>query len=234
MVSWVKVALLSLGLGICASNFAVAETPPTQYNMSKFEGPASGHANADLHGNTLPPIGYVDFCARGEQECQFSGGKSGPLVLDTDLWNLINGVNAAVNNTVQPLSTPDQYGVVQYWNYPVTAGDCNSYTLLKKRYLAELGIKPEMLLLTVVLTETGEGHLVLTIPTDKGDYILDNRRAEILRWDETGYIFLKRQSQATAKQWISLQKSTTPLMVSTRARSFLPDFLNLNGRRSVK
>ena len=234
MVSWVKVALLSLGLGIGASNFAAAETPPTQYNTSKFEEPAAGHANADLHGVTLPPIGYVDFCARGEQECQFSGGKSGPLVLNTDLWNQITSVNAAVNNSVQPLSTPDQYGVAQYWNYPVTAGDCNSYTLLKKRYLAELGIKPEMLLLTVVLTETGEGHLVLTIPTDKGDYILDNRRAEILRWDETGYIFLKRQSQATAKEWVSLQKTTTPLMVSTRTRSFLPDFLNLNGRRAVK
>jgi predicted transglutaminase-like cysteine proteinase len=234
MVSWVKVALLSLGLSICACGIAAAETPLTHYNTSKFEIPTAGHANADLHEPTLPPIGYVDFCARGEQECQFSGGKSGPLVLDTELWSQITSVNATVNNTVQPLSTPDQYGVVQYWNYPVTAGDCNSYTLLKKRYLAELGIKPEVLLLTVVLTETGEGHLVLTIPTDKGDFILDNRRSEILRWDETGYIFLKRQSQSTAKEWISLQKSTTPLMVATRTRSFLPDFLNLNARRAVK
>ncbi len=234
MVSWVKVALLSWGLVMCASVQANAETPPTHYNTTKFEFPSEGKASADLHGATLPPIGYVDFCARGEQECQFSGGKSGPLVLNTELWNQITGVNLAINSSVQPLSTPDQYGVMQYWNYPVTAGDCNSYTLLKKRYLAELGIKPEMLLLTVVLTETGEGHLVLTVPTDKGDYILDNRRAEILRWDETGYVFLKRQSQNAAKEWVSLQKSTTPLMVSTRTRSFLPDFLNLNGRRSVK
>ena len=83
MVSWVKVALLSLGLVMCASALANAETPPTHYNTTKFEFPTEGKANADLHGATLPPIGYVDFCARGEQECQFSGGKSGPLMLNT-------------------------------------------------------------------------------------------------------------------------------------------------------
>ena len=31
--------------------------------------------NATVHDKTLPPIGYVDFCGRGEAECQFKDGK---------------------------------------------------------------------------------------------------------------------------------------------------------------
>jgi predicted transglutaminase-like cysteine proteinase len=48
---------------------------------------------------------------------------------------------------------------------------------------------------------------VLTLVTDKGDFILDNRRDEILRWDQTDYKFLKRQSQRDPKQWVSLRKT---------------------------
>jgi len=45
-----------------------------------------------------------------------------------------------------------------------------------------------------------------TIPTDKGDLVLDNRRPEILLWNQSGYTFLKRQSQPQSNQWVSLQK----------------------------
>ena len=92
------------------------------------------------------------------------------------------------------------------------------WELLKKRYLPELGFNADELLITVVLDEHNEGHAVLTVVTNKGDYILDNRRREILRWDDTGYKFLKRQSQPTSNQWVSLQKSAPQVLVSAKAQ----------------
>ena len=37
---------------------------------------------------------------------------------------------------------------------------------------------------------------MLTVITDKGDYVLDNQNEDILIWSETGYRFVKRQSQS--------------------------------------
>jgi predicted transglutaminase-like cysteine proteinase len=54
----------------------------------------------------------------------------------------------------------------------------------------------EALLVTVVRDKRDEGHAVLTVITDKGDYVLDNQSKDILLWSETGYSFVKRQSQS--------------------------------------
>jgi predicted transglutaminase-like cysteine proteinase len=50
----------------------------------------------------------------------------------------------------------------------------------------------------------GDGHAVLTVKTDKGEFILDNQRAEILLWSENGYHYVKRQSQSDPNLWVSL------------------------------
>ena len=50
----------------------------------------------------------------------------------------------------------------------------------------------------------GEGHAVLTVKTDKGDFVLDNQAEEILLWSETGYRFVKRQSQSNPNVWVAL------------------------------
>ncbi len=45
---------------------------------------------------------------------------------------------------------------------------------------------------------------MLTVTTDKGDYVLDNQNDDILLWSETGYRFVKRQSQSNPNVWVSL------------------------------
>ncbi|MDE2383737.1 MAG: transglutaminase-like cysteine peptidase [Alphaproteobacteria bacterium] len=182
-----------------------------------FEMP--GHtARASEFGKALPPVGYVSFCGRGEDECKFTGGKAENLVLTTENWDQVQQVNRYVNTKIRPATDMELYHVPDYWTYPKDAGDCEDYVLLKKRYLVGMGFNPDELLITVVLDENHEGHAVLTLLTNRGDYVLDNRRAEILRWDETGYTFLKRQSQAAANQWVSLQKSAPQVLVSTKAK----------------
>ena len=58
--------------------------------------------------------------------------------------------------------------------------------------------------MTVVRDKKDEGHAVLTVTTDKGDYVLDNEKNDILLWSKTGYRFVKRQSQSDPNVWVSL------------------------------
>ena len=193
------------------SGYAEAE------QLGKFALPTHNQASADVFGKTLPPVGYVKFCGRGQEECRFANGTKEKLNITTEKWNMIVQVNTYVQTKIRPVSDMELYGVADYWTYPTNAGDCEDFALLKKRYLVSMGFNPDVLLITVVLDEAGEGHAVLTVVTDKGDYILDNRRNEIIRWDGTGYTFLKRQSQYSATAWESLQPARQPMLVSTKS-----------------
>ena len=76
--------------------------------------------------------------------------------------------------------------------------------LLKRRLLVQAGWPREALLITVVRDRKDEGHAVLTVKTDHGEYILDNQIEYLLPWFKTGYRFVKRQSQRDPNVWVSL------------------------------
>ncbi len=59
------------------------------------------------------------------------------------------------------------------------------------------------LLITVVRKPDGEGHAVLTLRTDRGDFILDNLTDSVKPWDETPYRFLKRQASEHTGRWVT-------------------------------
>jgi predicted transglutaminase-like cysteine proteinase len=59
-------------------------------------------------------------------------------------------------------------------------------------------------LITVVRDQNNEGHAILTVRTDEGDFILDNQLREILHWADTPYVFIKEQSQRNPLLWVSL------------------------------
>lgn len=174
-----------------------------------------------IYGKALPPVGYVNFCSRREEECLPSGGKAVRLALTPDRWNLIYQVNSYVNNKITPVSDQDLYGEAEHWDYPVDAGDCEDYLLLKRKYLLGLGFPGEALLITVVLDEKNEGHAVLTVTTDTGDYILDNRRDDVRRASDTHYKFLKRQTPENPREWVALFKQkparTAPITAGNSA-----------------
>jgi len=82
-------------------------------------------------------------------------------------------------------------------------GDCEDYQLLKRRMLIEAGLPRRALRMTVVIDENGEGHAVLTVRTDRGDVILDNKSDEVLEWFRTNYRYIKRESAETMG-WVYL------------------------------
>ncbi|TGW07327.1 transglutaminase, partial [Mesorhizobium sp. M2D.F.Ca.ET.145.01.1.1] len=78
------------------------------------------------------------------------------------------------------------------------------YALEKRRELNSLGIAIANLLMTVVRKPDGEGHAVLTVRTDKGDFILDNLVDKVRLWNQTPYRYLKRQASDDTGRWVSI------------------------------
>lgn len=127
------------------------------------------------------------------------------VVLSSKAWADLVRINKWVNEHIKPITDLEHYGVVEKWTYPDDgSGDCEDYVLLKRRLLITAGWPREALLITVVREKNGDGHAVLTVRTDKGDFILDNQNASILLWSETSYRFVKRQSQSNQNVWVSL------------------------------
>lgn len=168
--------------------------------------PASAlSGNMRIIGKANPPIGHYEFCKTYSSECRADKGDSGPALLTEERWKSLLDVNYTVNASVQPLTDQEIYGVEERWAYPTTVGDCEDYALLKRKMLVEKGFPVSDLLLTVVLQPNGEGHAVLTVRTDHGDFILDNMRNKVLLWSDTEYTYLKRQSSDDPGRWVKLQ-----------------------------
>ena len=151
------------------------------------------------------PIGWTDFCAQSPRECEGRPLEARDVVLSQKAWKDLVRINKWVNDSIKPMTDMDHWGVIERWSYPDDGyGDCEDYVLLKRRTLMEAGWPREALLITVVRDRKGDGHAVLTVKTDKGEFILDNQEDQILLWSETSYHFVKRQSQADQNVWVSL------------------------------
>lgn len=162
-------------------------------------------ANMRVVGKSNPPIGHYEFCKTYGAECVATSSDSGPALLTESSWKALLDVNYTVNSSITPLTDQDIYGVEERWAYPRTVGDCEDFALLKRKMLIDRGFAPSDLLLTVVLQPNGEGHAVLTVRTDHGDFVLDNMRNKVMLWSETEYTYLKRQSSDDPGRWVKLQ-----------------------------
>jgi predicted transglutaminase-like cysteine proteinase len=172
--------------------------------------PTAGNADErplfiSLGESTKAPIGWIEFCVEYDPECKTKPSQPRDVMLSTQTWKDLERVNLHVNNRVKPMTDMEHWGVVERWNYPDDGyGDCEDYVLAKRRMLMQAGWPREALLITVVRDKHGDGHAVLTVKTDKGEYILDNQNDQILLWSDTGYRFVKRQSQSDPNVWVAL------------------------------
>ena len=165
------------------------------------------------------PIGWVEFCTEHKSECATKASTPRDVVLTPKAWTDLIQVNNWVNEKIKPITDLEHWGVVERWNYPDDGyGDCEDYVLLKRRMLIKAGWPREALLITVVRDKKGEGHAVLTVKTNKGEFILDNQEAEVLPWTKTGYRFVKRQSQQDQNMWVSLGEPARAMPVTASAR----------------
>jgi len=126
-------------------------------------------------------------------------------------------VNADVNREIVAVTDQDHWGVPEHWGFPDDGkGDCEDFVLEKRRRLVRAGFPVQTLLITVVRDQKGDGHAVLTVKTDRGDFVLDNQVGKILAWKDTGYRFIKRQSDENPVRWVSLGGLDTGNVASSR------------------
>ena len=170
----------------------------------------------EIVGDARPMIAWVDFCNRQPGECQVDTGESRTITLSPKVWQTIVSVNRQVNTTIQPLTDMDHWGVGDRWDLPTDGyGDCEDYQLLKRKLLVESGLPRRAMRMTVVVDEKNEGHAVLLVRTNLGDYVLDNKSNNVLPWYQTGYVYVKRESQDVVA-WVSLGGAVSPVATATR------------------
>jgi predicted transglutaminase-like cysteine proteinase len=170
-------------------------------------------------GPTSPPVGFVQFCRQHLADCTATYSAKPVVALSRGRWDQLIAVNRDVNQAVEPMTDQDNYGVPEYWTYPDNGkGDCEDYVLEKRRRLIARGWPAGALLITVVRDTKNEGHAVLTVATDKGDYILDNQNTQVLAWSQTEYRYIKRQSGTDTLRWEEIEDRRTNYTASTSAR----------------
>ena len=162
-------------------------------------------------GSTTIPIGYSEYCQRYAERCERTAQGSS-VNLTPNRWKQLVSVNSEVNTSIIPRTDPEIFGVEERWVYPDGVGDCEDYALEKRKRLSGAGLPPGNLLLTVVRKPDGEGHAVLTVRTDNGDFVLDNLDDRVRLWRSTDYKYLKRQDTKHAGRWVTIRVGQEPLV----------------------
>jgi predicted transglutaminase-like cysteine proteinase len=207
LASLLGFVLLSGGLLGCvapdASVSAIvrrAESPAVAGSLVRF-----AETRGKVRRDAEPPSGFLAFCDRNPGECRSHRDLPGEIQFTEELRETLEKVNVVVNITLQPVDDSDHYGVAEFWTVPVDGqGDCEDYVLAKRKMLTLLGVPEQGLRITVVLDRKGVRHAVLTVVTDRGDFVLDNMNDEILAPEKTGYVWVERQDSASRTGWVAM------------------------------
>ena len=166
---------------------------------------------------TSIPYAAVEMCHRIPAACARPAGVEPAVRLTDALWQQLLTVNAHYNTTIIPMTDMDQYHVADFWTYPDSGyGDCEDFQLAKQRELIRDGWPASDLMMTVVREGDGEGHALLLVRTDRGDFVLDNENGLVRLWSDTSYQFLKRQSQSDPSEWVGLVDNHQTIIVAKR------------------
>lgn len=131
-------------------------------------------------GRIAAPLGLAIFCMKQSKYCHGGGAKQ--VAMSQNLMKILSRTNSAVNRAIRPRRDKG----ADVWSINVRAGDCEDYVLTKRAKLIMRGVPANSLRIATAYTRRGEGHAVLVVRTNKGDFVLDNRRNAIKEWHKTG------------------------------------------------
>jgi predicted transglutaminase-like cysteine proteinase len=151
----------------------------------------------NIFGRAKAPTGLQVFCLLNGAQCR--GGGSSQVKMSNDLMKVLKRVNSKVNRTIRPRSDKGDI-----WSINVQYGDCEDYVLTKRSQLIKLGVPASALRIATAYTRSGEGHAVLVILSDAGDYVLDNRRNSIREWHKAGLKWVAI-SKANPTKWANIK-----------------------------
>ena len=172
-----------------------------------------------------PPPGFIAFCIRHPNQCVVNRQSPRMVHLDEQLWKTLNTVNHTVNRTVRSQDDLQHYERHEYWEIAADGyGDCEDYVITKRKELIDAGLPAPALRITIARTLDNIGHAVLTIITDQGDYILDNRTSKIQPWTKAPYRWISQQSASRAMVWVSLSAGSSTIEEERTRRYTLASF----------
>ncbi len=167
-------------------------------------------------GPAGPTHAWIRFCESHPEECRVDLSQPARISLNSQVWTTLTQINERVNSSILAVTDQDHWGVLDRWDYPDDGlGDCEDIQLLKRKLLVQTGLPHRALRMTAVIDEQGQGHAVLMVLTNHGDFILDNKRNVILPWRRTGYAFIKREG-TNSKAWVALGNQPASLSTATR------------------
>ena len=152
------------------------------------------------YGFTLAPLAFVKFCVANGAECEARPRKQEGAAFSL---NDLSAVNQWVNDAIAPRRKPTD-PLSANWTISPASGDCNDYAVTKRSRLIAAGWPSDLLRLAVVITPTGQGHLVLVVRTGEGDVVLDNLSRDVRPWQETGYDWVSMQSSENPRFWVAI------------------------------
>ncbi len=171
-------------------------------------GPAQGRSLIDSSvvmpiaeaSPTLSPFQHVRFCLRYPTDCKSDPVGTTTIELTAETLETMQRVNRDVNASIMPMAKSDAIADGG-WTISPASGDCNDYAVTKRHELVQKGLPAKAVRLAVVKTQSGIGHLVLVISTNKGDLVLDNLSETIVPWQLTKYHWVKIQSSNDVRYW---------------------------------
>jgi predicted transglutaminase-like cysteine proteinase len=137
----------------------------------------------------------------------------------------IRQLNKEVNHSAIQRTDRFQMGIDEYWRRPIDyrhpVGDCEDLAIEKRMRLIERGFPPDRLFYAVTFRMAIGLHTILVARLDEGDYVLDSMTPHVVRWNETGYIWLRQQSTRDPLLWMRVDTTTLPRIA--RAEPAGPD-----------
>lgn len=123
------------------------------------------------------------------------------LKLDQALWGRLCEIHAGVYGSFIWTSDERLHGQREHWDRPVVDehgylhGDCDDFAIECDHRAREVGLPADAMCYYGCTAETGAGHLVLGVHTDRGVIMLDNRQRQPVLADDldrAGYANWKR------------------------------------------
>jgi predicted transglutaminase-like cysteine proteinase len=152
----------------------------------------------------VPPLAHARFCLRHPGQCAPIPAKRSRHISSAKPFSELQRINLLVNRSIEPQRDRMDRGLADRWSLGGRRGDCEDYALLKRKRLLDLGWSSRDLRIATALTPEGIGDAVLVVRLEGQDLVLDNKTGAIHLWSQTGYRFLKVQSELDPRAWMSV------------------------------
>jgi predicted transglutaminase-like cysteine proteinase len=206
---------------LCTLSLAACQTVPSGSQLS-IDASQPIPQLALLSSTAMPtgtptdaaPAGFISFCSRFMDQCVTSQNNAPVVHLDLGTQAVLDNVNRSVNRAIWPESDERHFGVAEYWDIPKDGyGNCHDYALTKRQELIDAGLPERALRIAIVITPRENRHAVLTVTTDRGDFVLDNLNNTVKPWTDVDYQWVERQDNEGGFGWVNL--STAVALNST-------------------